>query len=640
MDVLKMVAKKMVAKKKTVKKKVVKSSTVKPTSKKIVLEAKGKPMLRWSGKKPLDQVKSFPSQLVETYDSTNSVKFLETPSYPNLEKNWYDLIFHGDNKEVLGYLLLNGYRNKIDLICIDPPFDSNANYIRKVVLRGKTENTKFDGEDYTIGEQIQYKDIWANDSYLQFMYERLILLRELLSETGTIIIHLSSHRSHELKIIMDEIFGQQNFRDEIIWVSGRTGAGHTSMPIAFNTILRYTKSSKFTYNKPTIPYTEEEIAKFSKDAKGYYYTRGQAQRELKEHEKEKYLKTYVDLERGKTIDNVWGDVGSYSLGIEKVGYPTQKPEKLLKRLVKMSSNENDLVLDCFMGSGTTLIASQKLGRKWIGCDINKGSIQTVSRRLQNVERSEEDKKKQTTLDKSKNTKQNIFAHYKINDYDLQLLKIEASELIIEHLGVERLKTDSFFDGTLGKNLVKTIDFNHPLSLLDLQLIHEEYGKRPKEERDITIVCLGEESQVKPWIVDYNKKHPVGKISVIELRTDKKYGKFLVHHPPEAKVGIKRKAKNVEIKVENFISHSIIERIKSDEPVVDIQINDFRMMIDSILIDTKYDGKIFNVKYSDIPSKKDDFVEGSYELPIKSTKCKVAIKIIDMLGEEILIVKEI
>ena len=632
----------MVVKKKIVKEKIVKTSAVKPTStsKKIVLEAKGRPMLKWAGKKSLDQVKSFPSQLVETYDPTNSVKFSETPSYLNLVKNWYNLIFHGDNKEVLGYLLLNNYRNKIDLICIDPPFDSNANYIRKIELRGKTGSTKFDGEDYTIGEQIQYKDIWANDSYLQFMYERLILLRELLSETGTIIIHLSSHRSHELKIIMDEIFGQQNFRDEIIWVSGRTGAGHTSMPIAFNTILRYTKSSKFTYNKPTILYTREEIDKFSQDEKGYYYTRGQAQRELKEHEKEKYLRTYVDLERGKTIDNVWDDVGSYSLGIEKVGYPTQKPEKLLKRLVKMSSNEGDIVLDCFMGSGTTLIVAQELGRKWIGCDINKGSIQTVSKRLQNVEQLEEEKKKQTTLDKNKNTKQIIFAHYKINDYDLQLLKIEASELVIEHLGVERLKTDTFFDGTLSKNLVKIIDFNHPLTLLDLQLIQEEYGKRPKEERDITIVCLGEESQVKPWIEVYNKKHPIGKISVIELRTDKKYGKFLIHHSPEAKVGIKRKSKNVEIKIENFISHSIIERIKSDEPVVEVLIKDFRMMIDSVLIDTKYDGKIFNIKYSDIPSKKDDFVEGVYELPIQLAKCKVAVKIIDMLGEEILVVKEI
>ena len=383
----------MAAKKKKLMKKTnakTRSSTItrskkpKPVSRDTPLTAKGKPMLGWVGKKPLERIKSFPAQLVEIFDPTDSVSFSSAPSFSNLEKNWHDLIFHGDNKEVLGYLLLNGFRNKIDLICIDPPFDSDANYVRKVRLRGAASATKLNGEGYTVAEQLQYTDIWAHDSYLQFMYERLILLMELLNESGTIIIHLSSHRSHELKIIMDEVFGQQNFKDEIVWVCGRTGSGHTSMPVAFNTILRYTKSNKFTYNKPTVPYTDNEIAKFQKDENGYYYTRGQAQRKLKEHEKEKYLRTRVDLNKGKTIDNVWNDVGSYSLGAEKVGYPTQKPEKLLKRLIEMSSNKGNIVLDCFMGSGTTPAVAQQCGRRWIACDINKGSIQTASKRIQSI----------------------------------------------------------------------------------------------------------------------------------------------------------------------------------------------------------------------------------------------------------------
>ena len=406
--------KKKKAKTKVKKTKAEKSTTKKGSSKKITLEAKGKPVLRWIGKKPVNIVKSFPAQLVEVFDPEGKTTFQKNPSFSNLKKNWHNMIFHGDNSEVMGFLLLNGFRGKIDLICIDPPFASNANYIRKVELRGKSKSAKFDGEDYTIGEQIQYKDIWSNDSYLQFMYERLIMMGELLSENGTILVHLSSHRSHELKIMLDEIFPEK-FKDEIIWVCGRTGSGHTSLPIAFNAILRYTKSEKFTYNKPTVLYTKEEIEKFEKDEKGYYYRRGQAQRELKEHEKEKYLKTYVDLKEGKTIDNVWDDVGTYSLGNEKVRYPTQKPEKLLKRLIEMASNKDDIVLDCFMGSSTTLVACQQGGRRWIGCDINKGAIQVSSKRIQNlnVDLLQENSLKQTKLIQKKNE----YRKFRIRGFD-------------------------------------------------------------------------------------------------------------------------------------------------------------------------------------------------------------------------------
>ncbi len=619
--------------KKTAKKKAKGKAKSKTPTKKLIFEPKGRPKLNWSGKKPIDQVRSFPAQLVETYDPKKSSKFPEIPSFPKSQKNWKNLIFHGDNIEVLGYLLLNGYRNKVDLICIDPPFDSGANYVRQVKLRGGEKKEKLTGQDYSLAEQEMYTDIWANDSYLQFMYERLLLLRELLSETGTIIIHLAKQRSHELKIILDEIFGEPNFKDEIIWISGRTGTGHTSMPIASNTIFRYTKSGKFTYNNPTVPYTKEEIENFEKDENGYFYRRGQAQRTLKPGE-EHYLKTYVDLKVGKRIDNVWNDVGSYSLGTEKVGYPTQKPEALLKRLIEMSSNKGDIVLDCFMGSGTTLAVAEKLERKWIGCDINKGSIQTVGKRLRNIkELGFVDVKKKSKVTKKHNA---VFGHYKINDYDLQILRSEALEIVIEHLGITRVKTDPFFDGVLGKELVKIIDFNHELTMLDLQLIQEEYSKRPKEERNIKIVCLGKDPKVDSWIEVYNKKHPIGKMNVIELRTDKKYGKLLIHKPPTVKIHHKRKNKTVKIKIENYISHSIIERLNSNNSGGKVKIKDFRSMIDYVLCDNDYNGKQFNITGSDMPEK-NDLISGKYEIDVKSAKTKIGIKIIDMLGEEFLIV---
>jgi len=275
--------------------------------------------------------------------------------------------------------------------------------------------------------------------------------------------------------------------------------------------------------------------------------------------------------------------------------------------------------------------AQKLSRKWIGCDINKGAIQITSRELQKIIKEQIEKKE---------TKYPSFATYKVNNYDLQLLRTEAIELAVQHIGIQRTKTDSFFDGALGNNLVKIIDFNHPFTLLDLQLIQDELKKRPNEDRNITVVCLGKELAVDSAIEEWNKKHPVNKIEVIELKTDKKYGNFLIHKPDEAKVNIERKDDKAIIEILDFISPTIIERLNIDNTLFKVKIPDFRSMIDYILIDTNYDGKTFHIVYSDVPEKKDDLIKGKYELEIPKSKTKIAVKIVDMLGEEIVIAKEI
>jgi hypothetical protein len=157
----------------------------KPTEVKLT-PAKGRPMLQWVGKKPLSRVTAFPAQLAETFDPSGELATLHG-------EHRTGNLYYGDNKEVLAYLLANGYRGKVDLIYIDPPFDSGADYVRKVTLRGKSALAKLEGESYSLGEQVQYTDIWANDNYLQFMYERLILLKELLREGGSIWLHCDWH---------------------------------------------------------------------------------------------------------------------------------------------------------------------------------------------------------------------------------------------------------------------------------------------------------------------------------------------------------------------------------------------------------------------------------------------------------------
>jgi len=595
-----------------------------PENKIKITPAKGRPMLHWVGKKPLDYVKGFPAQLIEVFDPLNSGRIVEMPTYEELKDNWQNLLFHGDNKEALATLLELGFRGKIDLIYIDPPFKSGADYVRKVELRGLKNLGRIDEDEASVLQQTMYFDIWNNDSYLQFMYERLLLMKELLAETGSIYVHLDYYIGHYIKLLMDEIFGQENFRNEIIWYYSTLGRPTDRFPSKHDNIFVYGKSSNTFFNKETAKeaYSEEYIESHFKDVD----EKGRKCR--KRFDAGKWRIYYP--EDGMIPNDVWEIPYENSMSPLRTGFETQKPEALLERIIKASSNKGDIVLDCFVGSGTTAAVAQKLGIRWIGCDINKGAVQLTSNRLQKI-----------ILEQVKNNeaKYPAFSIFKVNNYDLQLLRTEAIELAVQHIGIQRTRTDRFFDGTLGKNLVKIIDFNHPLTLLDLQLLADELKKRLDEDRDITIVCLGKELAVDPWIEEWNKKHPVNKIKVIELKTDKKYGNFLIHKPAEAKISIERKDNKAIIEIKDFISPTIIERLNIDNRLFKVKIPDFRAMIDGVLIDTSYDGSVFHIVYSDVPEKKSDLVKGTYEIEIPSGQTKIAVKIIDMLGEEVINVFE-
>jgi len=601
-----------------------------PEQKIKIAPAKGRPMLYWVGKRPLDYVKGFPAQLIEVFDPLNTGRKVYTLTYDELKDDWQNLLFHGDNKEVLATLLELGFRGKIDLIYIDPPFKSGADYVRRVELRGLKNLGRLDEDSASILQQTMYFDIWNNDNYLQFMYERLMLMKELLSETGSIYVHLDWHVGHYIKLLMDEVFGQENFRNEIVWNKGFRGTESQKIyQHAHDIILWYTKSEDYIWNSIGQPYRDKDMKRYNKvDEQGRRYALIKRKRT---DGTIYYGKTYPK-EEGKRIDDVISHVAVMaSTSEERTGFETQKPEELLEIFIKASSNPGDIVLDCFIGSGTTAAVAQKLSRRWIGCDINKGAVQLTSSRLQKIIKEQIE---------NNETKYPSFAIYKVNNYDLKLLQTEAIELAVQHIGIQRARTDRFFDGTLGKNLVKIIDFNHPLTLLDLQLLQDELKKRPDEDRDIVIVCLGKELAVDPWIDEWNKKHPVNKIKVIELKTDKKYGSFLIHKPAEAKVKIERKGNKAIIEIHDFISPTIIERLNIDNNLFKVKIPDFKSMIDCVLIDTNYDGNTFHIVYSDVPENKNDLIKGKYEIEIPEGKSKVAVKIIDMLGEEVINVFEI
>ena len=714
-----------------------------PTEVKVTA-AKGRPMLTWVGKRPLSLVTSFPAQLVERHDALRilGIPVADERTYKDriqvlrdLRSQWNaecwkdapnslvpapehgGLLFHGDNKEVLAHLLASGYRGKVNLVYIDPPFDSGADYVRKVSLRGAKGTAKIGGEGYTLGEEIQYSDIWANDNYLQFMYERLLLIRELLAETASIALHCDARRSHYLRLLLDEVFGVENFRAETVVKAGVKNVQAqfeemSSLTLGSNSIFVYSKSTEVKYrrlqkvsdeyergkwdtfwrgtDRPTMRYelfgerpqhgqwrwkearARQAAANYESFLAADVAARVLDEAALCERLDEYYLshfdrgedldfvrksrdgvvQYYVPPRKYKLLSNLWLDLPYRGT---ETDYPTEKNEAIARRLVEWVSDPGDLVVDCFLGSGTVAAVAQRLGRRWIGCDINKGAIQTTAKRLRAIiagqieeARKRAGDERQGKLpgtgddDKVKAPKpaQFGFAVWRVNDYDLNIQHNEAVNLACEHVGVQRMRSDAYFDGTLGKRLVKIIPFGHPLTPLDLEELKRELEARPDEDRALTLVCLGVELAAAAWVEDWNRmrkgKDAVNRIEVIELRTDAKYGRFIKHEPAKARVKITRTNAKVLVEVTDFISPTIIERLQQQAGVLQPKIEDWRAMVDCIMIDPAYDGSVLNVAMDDIPGRRDDLVNGRYEIPAPADETTVAVKIIDMLGEEVIV----
>ena len=574
----------------------------KSTTTQKVSKVKGRPMLHWVGKKPLELIQSYPAQLCESFGVK---KPYETPTFELLDKNWSNLLFHGDNKEILSTLLVNGFRGKVDLIYIDPPFDSGADYIRKVELRGT--NKKIDGEEQNIIEQTQYTDIWANDNYLQFMYERLILLRELLSDKGSIYLHCDWHKSHYLRFLLDEVFGEENFENEIAWGYRTGGSSQGKWSKKHDTILMYSKSGKPFFNTQ-----KEKAYTKSRSRKAGLVDYGGGTAEFFEDE--------YGVFNWVIARDFWDISYINSQADERTEYPTQKPVEVLEKIIGASSEEDSIVLDCFAGSGTTLAVAQKLGRRWIGADLNKGAIQTISKRIQSV------------IKESKETKYPSFVHYRVNNYDFQddaLIK----RIIFEKYGIEPLKTDGFFDGLLGTKLVKLLDFHKPLTKLDIQLVKDELDLRKDEDRDILLICSGSELDIEEELARYNRISAVNRIHYRDVQKDG----IMAFDSAQADIKILKKDGKALVEINDYFSPTILKRLSLDRTVFDEQITDFRAQIDVVLIDSNYNGKNFNICISDVPERKKDFIKAKYEFDIKDKKQKIAVKVVDMMGEEVLFV---
>lgn len=326
------------------------------------------------------------------------------------KSGWTNKLIWGDNKLILSSLKNGPIRNEIEkaggikLIYIDPPFDVGADFSMDIEIGDDTFTKK-----PNVLEELAYRDTWGkgSDSFIAMIYERLVLMRDLLAEDGSIYVHCDWRVNSLIQMVMNEVFTNYTY-SEIIWICGLMGSGNV-FPKAHETIHCFRKDRSIFNVQSRLGLSPRITNALQKDEIGWFYTRGQESSGGKN-----YLKSYIsknpnqtkqqaidgaNINRPQPVWDVWigkedlakayndHAVGTYAYtAIEKVGYPTQKPEALLERIIKASSNENDIVTDFFCGSGTTLAVAEKLGRKWIGSDLGKFAIHTTRKRMIGVQR--------------------------------------------------------------------------------------------------------------------------------------------------------------------------------------------------------------------------------------------------------------
>ena len=575
---------------------------------------RGYPELRWAGKRPFRSTYYYPAQLKERYGEPE-------------EDGWINKLYWGDNLQVMSHLVKH-YRGQVKLIYIDPPYDSKADYKKKIELRGTDLQN-----DRTAFEEKQYTDIWTNDEYLQFMYERLVLIRELLAGDGTLYLHCDSSRNFQLRCILAEVFGNENCRNEIIWHYQQGTKPEFDFGRKHDTIYRVAKSGDCYFRQLRLPTTDPDRYTHV-DGEGRKYVLGGTGMQSR----------YYALE-ARPCDDVWTWLDKWDpnrvnqvnqSGKERVGYPTQKPEKLLERIVQCSTVAGDLVLDAFMGSGTTQAVAMKLGRRFIGCDINLGAIHTTISRLTDVAK-ELDRPKQGELARDLPiTPFTSFEVHTVNHYDVFRNEVEGRPLLMDALGITA-STNRPWDGTkIDDNgqtrMVKVMPINRIATRADLSDIlanpdlkrwdgrAKEHPNEPVER--ITLVCMGHEPDLGANLDAELRKLTTGKFDIQVVDVLRDGAKLEFKRDSEAKVVIA----GSKLTIETFYPMNLLQKLSLERQAV----GDWKDLVDSVMIDWNYDGAVFSPTVIDVPEGKVLTVRGIY--PIPEDAGQIRVKITDVLSE--------
>jgi adenine-specific DNA-methyltransferase len=374
---------------------------------------------------------ALPFQTVETVNESAQDRQRSLQYGPGFgEEEWRNRLIWGDKKYILPSLL-SEFAGQVNLIYIDPPFDTGADFSFMATVPGHAssgdDSVSFVKEPSII-EQKAYRDTWGRglDSYLNWFYETVVLIYEILHETGSLYVHLDYHVSHYAKVVLDDVFGAENFKNEIVWKRSLPHNDPKKYGAIHDSIMFYSRGETYDFNQQFTEQSEEYKKSHytQRDAGGRIYRLqslsasglGPARRfgdkviappkgthwrfsqdkidELLEkglivftNTGQPNFKRYLDQSKGSALQSIWTDVNPLNpQALERLDYPTQKPEALLERIIRASSNEGDTVLDCFVGSGTAAAVAEKLGRRWIACDLSRFAIHTTRKRLLSIAR--------------------------------------------------------------------------------------------------------------------------------------------------------------------------------------------------------------------------------------------------------------
>ncbi len=471
----------------------------------ILFEDKREVELVWNGKSRDVCTTVLPFQSLEHVDEPRQ----EKPELGTMDmfdtrgrqlKGWTNKLIWGDNKLILSSLKSGALRRQIEdagglkLIYIDPPFDVGADFSMDIEIGGETFH-----KEPNLLEQIAYRDTWGRgaDSFISMIYERLILMRDLLAEDGSVYVHCDWRVNAFIRLAMDEVFGRDSFQNHIVWkrtpFAGSSKARAAKYPTNHDSIFFFSRSERFQFEQQFVPHSEDYLERFKNpdnDQNGPWQSVS-----LKTYSQETFdrlkaegklippvregagwrYKWYLHETKGKQVEDIWTDINlTNPMAEERMGYPTQKPEALLERIIKASSNEGDLVADFFCGSGTTAAVAEKLGRKWIATDLGKFGIHTTRKRLIQVQRELKDSGKPfrafEVLNLGRYERQaylNVGGRLTGQQKEQALAQKEHEfrDLILRAYKAQPLEGESFFHGKNAGRLVVVGPINLPVGRL-------------------------------------------------------------------------------------------------------------------------------------------------------------------------------
>ena len=593
---------------------------------------------------------------------------LFTGEYQDInDHNWFNRLCYGDNLMVMQALLtgdkstgLPSMRGKIDLIYIDPPYDSKADYRTKITLPSGDIDLK-----PTVLEQFAYSDTWKEGtvSYLKNLYPRLYLMRELLSDKGSIYVHLDWHVNSYVRIFLDDIFGKNNFLNEIIWCYSQGAKSRKMFAKKHDTILCYTKfNENQIFNASDIKVEmksgkESFGGRLETDENGRLYRLVYGSKNSKGETR--YYKYYLD--EGKIPEDYWTDINSLQSGVnERTGYATQKPEALLERIIKASSNEDSIVADFYAGSGTTGAVAEKLGRKWIMSDLGKPANMIMRKRLIDQEakpflyQAVGDYQKETFATTKEFKRVGDLAQVVLNlygatpffddDMPKNLGQLKDSRTLVYVDSPNKLTGSSTLKKALelkesflgGWNKVIVLGWNF---VFDIAEIIKEYNPSQIEVLVIPPDLLSQLSKNS----SYKKLVENGKVRFASLQ-------YLTIKEPIVK-NISCDIEELQIELDNYVLLSpdaLPLDDKNKQALQEVIAREPLALIEYWSIDPDYDGTTFRSKWQDYRENtfKDDDqyrVSTSAQITVpklKGKKRKICVKAVDVFGFESVVVKEI